>query len=264
MGFQRFSSSFINIRRHTAWVALLAGLMLPALAAASPDVVDIGAGEKIYTSFYMADVGGKKIPACQKCHGADAMGNDDIGTPRLASQVYAYLYKQMVDFATDRRTDDVMHKMNAIAKALTDQQRKDVAAYLHTLQAPYTGSNMDKLREEGVHIGDAARGQMIVTEGIPEENVPACQSCHGYRGHSAGMLFPAISGQNYVYLRHELKSFRHAALGKPGYGRANDYMGLMRAVAGKLSDRDIDDVAAYLTGANPPPPPNNPLDPGNG
>jgi cytochrome c553 len=263
MSFQQFSSAFINIKRHTAWAFLLAWLILPAHAKAGPDAVNVSAGEQIYTSFYMADVGNKKIPACQKCHGADAMGNDDIGTPRLASQVYAYLYKQMDDFATGRRQDDVMHKMNAIAKALSVQQRKDVAAYLHSLKAPYTGSNMDKLREEGLHIGDAARGQMIVTTGIPDENVPACQGCHGYRGHSAGMMFPAISGQDYVYLRHELKSFRHAALGKSGYGRTNDYMGQMRAVAGKLTDRDIDDVAAYLTGANPPPPPNNPNDPGN-
>ena len=63
-------------------------------------------------------------------------------------------------------------------------------------------------------------------------------------------------------LEHELAAFRNAALGKPN-GRTNDYMGQMRAVAGKLSNEDIEDVSAYLTGIKPPPPPDNPMDPRN-
>ena len=257
MGLQRIDTALTDLMRRTAWIAMLAWLILPTHAAAAPDTGGISAGEQIFISGL-----GDRVPACQKCHGADGMGSDDIGTPRLASQVYAYLFKQLTDFATDRRTDDVMHKMNDIAKAMTEQQRKDVAAYLHTLQAPYSGSDLGKLRKEGTRIGDAERGQSIVTAGIPDERVPACQGCHGYRGHSAGLLFPALSGQNYVYLTHELASFRRASRGDAA-GRTNDYMGAMRDVAGKLSDRDIADVAAFLTGVKPPPPPNNPLDPGN-
>lgn len=227
----------------------------PAMAVlANPG--EIITGKKIYNSGL-----GVRVPACQNCHGAHGLGSDDLGTPRLASQVYTYLFKELTDFATDKRTDDVMHQMNNIAKAMTEEQRKDVAAYLHTLQEPYIGSNLVKLKKKGVSTGDAARGSRIVNFGLPSENVAACQSCHGYKGHSAGLIFPAISGQNYVYLTHELKLFRRGAQGHKNHIRTNDYMGAMRAVAAKLSDRDIKDAATYLTGVKPPPPPSNPLDP---
>ena len=247
------------IGKRGAWIAmLLAWLALPVAAMAAPlTQADVDDGQQIFTTGL-----GKQVPPCLKCHGADGLGSDDIGTPRIASQVYTYLYKQMIDFATDRRTDTIMHKMNAIAKALTDQQRKDVSAYLHELKWPYTGSNLNKLSKDKMIVGDAARGANIVLYGLPDAGIPACQSCHGYKGHSAGQLFPALSGQRYGYLEHELAAFRNAALGKPN-GRTNDYMGQMRAVAGKLSNEDIEDVSAYLTGIKPPPPPDNPMDPRN-
>jgi cytochrome c553 len=239
-------------------MAMAACLALPLSAMAAPIIkVNVDAGQQIYMSGL-----GKQVPACQKCHGADALGSDDIGTPRLASQVFTYLYKQMTDFATGKRTDTIMHKMNAIAEAMSDQQRMDVSAYLHELQWPYTGSNLVHLRQEKTIIGDAARGATIVNYGISSEGVASCQSCHGYRGHSAGMMFPVLSGQNYIYLEHELAAFRRAAKGQPN-GRTNDYMGAMRAVAGRLTNQDIEDVSAYLTAVKPPPPPDNPMDPHN-
>jgi len=249
-----------KIGKRGAWIAMLfACLALPLSAAAAEAdpsaTVDVDAGQQIFTMGL-----GPSVPPCLKCHGADGLGNDDIGTPRVASQVYTYLYKQMIDFATDKRTDTIMHKMNAIAKAMTDQERRDVSAYLHEMKWPYVGSNLNKLSKGKMIIGDPARGRTIVLYGLSDAGIPACQSCHGYKGHSAGQLFPALSGQNYIYLEHELASFRRAAQGDPT-GRANDYMGQMRAVAGKLSNRDIEDVSAYLTGVKPPPPPDNPMDP---
>ena len=241
--------------KRRGWWVILAWLALPATAVAGGPVSgDIEAGRNIYM------VGqGSQVPACQSCHGPDGTGSDDIGTPRLASQVYAYLFKQLTDFATDRRTDDVMHQMNGIAHALSDRQRRNVATFIHSMQSPYTGSDLAQLRREGVTIGQAARGRRIVERGIPKRGVPACQACHGFHGRSAGRMYPKLSGQNYVYLRHELRSFRRGARGVKGEpGRANDFMGQMRQVAGKLTDRDIDDVATFLTQARPPTAPENP------
>ncbi len=238
---------------------LLTSLFLPLWLAAMPlDAAEHGnieAGKKIFT--YGVD---DRIPACQKCHGSDGMGLGavDIPTPRTASQIYTYLLKQLTDFATDRRTDDVMHQMNRIAKGLTEQQRKDVAAFLHAMKWPYKGSDLARLKQDGKKIGDPERGRKIVNFGIRERGIPACKVCHGYDGHGAGRLYPVLSGQNYLYLTHELRSFRHAAKGEQGYGRHNDFAGQMRNVAAKLSDQDILDAAAFLTGATPPPMPENP------
>ncbi len=247
-------------RSYAGWLAMLTYLVLPAPLHADESENSIDAGQKIFT--YGLD---DRIPACQKCHGANGLGLGafDIGTPRIASQVYAYLLKQLTDFATNKRIDTIMHQMNRIAKGLSKQQRKDVAAYLHTLKWPYKGSDLIQLGRDGVRIGDPVRGGKIIKAGIPARGVPPCQACHGYEGQSTGRLYPVLSGQNYLYLTHELISFRRGAQGASDHVRANDFMGQMRAVAVKLSDRDINDVAAFLTGAKPPPAPDNPLDPGS-
>jgi len=105
-------------RIHAGWLMMLASFILPSPLYAGEVENSINAGQKIFTY----GLGGKR-PACQKCHGPNALGlgSVDIATPRTASQVYTYLLKQLTDFATDRRTDDVMHQMNRIAKGLSEQ-----------------------------------------------------------------------------------------------------------------------------------------------
>ena len=242
-------------------VALLAWFAGPTAASAGEETIgDVNNGRIIFQNGK-----GDDVPACQGCHGVDGMGSDDVGTPRLAYQVDSYILKQLTDFSQDKRTDDTMYQMNDIAKALTKQERKDMAAYVHTLKTPFIGSNLDQLRRDGATVGKPHEGKMIVEYGAPDHGVPACKSCHGYHGRSAGRLFPAIGGQNYVYLKHELESFRNGANtsasdiangNKEDNARTNDYMGLMRGVAKNLTDEDIANVAAFLTLARPTAPGN--------
>lgn len=253
----------------TSFVAIAAWFVAPGVASASDEPLgNIDNGRKIYQNGK-----GDNVPACQGCHAEDGLGSDDVGTPRLAYQVDTYILKQLTDFANGRRTDDTMYQMNDIAKALSPQDRKDVAAYVHTLKTPYIGSNLDQLRRDGADVGDPSIGEMIVEYGAPDHNVPACKSCHGFNGRSAGRLYPAIGGQNFVYLKHELESLRrgyHAFktatptaaqfASKEDNVRANDPMGQMREVAGRLTDEDIKNVAAFLTLARPTTP-GNPLAP---
>lgn len=62
-----------------------------------------------------------------------------------------------------------------------------------------------------------------------------CQACHGLDGMAKLPDAPNLAGQNPVYLVKALQDFRSGA-------RKNDMMSL---VAGKLSDADIEDLAAY-------------------
>jgi len=248
-------------RSYMSLLAILAYLILPvSLYADESASNDIKAGQRIF-NFGLGD----KVPPCLKCHGANGLGLGavDIATPRIASQVYTYLLKQLTDFATNRRTDDIMHQMNGIAKALGKQQRKDVSAYLHSIKWSYSSKDLTQFGKNGVQIGDPVRGERIFKTGIAGKGVAACQVCHGYDGQGAGSLYPALSGQNYLYLTHELAAFRRAAQGASAHARANDFMGQMRAVAARLSDQDINDVSAFLTAAKPPPAPDNPHDPGS-
>ncbi len=224
----------------TGIVAVLA-LMLAASTPARAQgglFGDINNGRKIYTQGK-----GEDVPACATCHGADGLGSDDMGTPRLANQVFTYEMKQLEDFAHDRRTDNTLGVMNDIAKALTPQERRDVDTYVHSLKTPFLGSDLRALKAAGeVKVGDRSRGRMIVEYGA--DGIIACKSCHGFHARSAGRIFPMLAGQRYVYLLNQLHAWKDGS-------RANDPMGMMRAVARTLSEKDMQDVAAFLTGALP-------------
>lgn len=65
------------------------------------------------------------IPACAACHGANGEGNSAI--PRLAGQHADYLRKQLEDFRSLLRNNDVMH---ANTQEMTDSQIEAVVSYL--------------------------------------------------------------------------------------------------------------------------------------
>jgi len=225
-------------------VAVFAMMLIVSVPAQAENFLagDISNGRKIYIQGK-----GDDVPACQSCHGVDGMGNDDMGTPRLAHQVFAYELKQMTDFAADKRIDNTLNAMNDIAKALTPQERRDAITYVESLKTPFLGSDLRALKEAGdVEVGDRSRGAMIVEYGA--EGIISCKSCHGFHGRSAGRMFPMLTGQRYVYLLNQLKNWKNGTVAD---GRANDPRGMMRTVAKSLSDKDMRDVASFLTGALP-------------
>lgn len=235
----------------TAFIALAPLGAEASKAYMVPGNGDMANGEKIFKQ------GKGDVPACNSCHGEDGTGNDDMGTPRISGQHYAFLVKQLEDFAADRRTDTTMFVMNANAKGLTPQDRRDVSTYLSSQRVQFKGSDLEALKQAGVVVGESYKGRALVEygspvrdDGFPKElgskgpGVPACKSCHDYGGRGAPPVYPMIGKQRYVYLVNQLKKWRDGS-------RANDALGQMQAVARKLSDDDIHNAAAYLTGAHP-------------
>ena len=230
----RYLASMVSA---AAMVAVMLATSVSAQAVDLPDgwakMGNVANGRKIFTQGK-----GDAVPACASCHGDDGLGSDDMGTPRLADQVYTYEVKELDDFASGKRTDLTLQAMNDIAKNLTPQDRRDVSAYVHTLKSNFVGSNLRQLAANGTSVGDRSRGRMIVEFGL--DGIPACKSCHGFHGRSAGRMFPMIGGQRYVYLTNQLGYWRAKT-------RHNDPMQMMEKVAALLSDQDIKDVAAFLT-----------------
>ena len=64
-----------------------------------------------------------------------------------------------------------------------------------------------------------------------------CAACHGANGVSAAADFPKLAGQYNEYLIRALKDYKSGARKNP----------IMADQASKLSERDIDDVAAYFS-----------------
>ena len=223
----------------TAAVLMMAIVPSVVMAAAAPwpkGDGDLNNGKKIFTE------GKGTVPACNSCHGPEGLGDDNMGTPRIAGQFYTFLHKQLEDYASDKRTDTTMFIMNANAKGLTEQDRKDVATYLASLRkkGDTKTSNLEELKAAGIAVGLPHKGKSLVYWGGNDKGIPACYSCHGFNGMGAPPIFPMIGQQRYVYLVNQLKKWRDGS-------RTNDPKGAMQAVAKKMSDEDINNAAAYLT-----------------
>jgi len=178
---------------------------------------------------------GQKIAGqvCAACHAAD--GNSVAATnPKIAGQFAEYLHKQLVDFKPQEgkkpaRESAIMAPMVA---SLSDEDIQSLAAY-------YAGQ---KLRPAAALDKDlAALGQKIWRGGIAASNVPACSGCHGPAGAGIPAQYPRLSGQFAEYTAAQLKAFREGA-------RANDANGVMRGVAARMTEREIQAVAQYAAG----------------
>lgn len=67
------------------------------------------------------------------------------------------------------------------------------------------------------------------------EAAEVCSQCHGIRNPNAGAPFPPLAGRDVEYLKMALKQYRDKT-------RVSD---IMNAIAGSLSDRDINNIANY-------------------
>jgi cytochrome c553 len=209
-----------------------------AMAAESTVGINMSNGETIFNE------GKGDAAACQGCHGEKALGNDAMGAPRLANIGQGYIIKQLTEFAADKRTPDgAGAAMNGFAKALSEQDRRDVAGFLNTLDYEIDPSDLKGLAADGNKVGKPELGRLIVTQGV-KGKVPPCQDCHGFNGRDP--RFPAINQQKFVYLVNQLNNWRSDS-------RANDptvdKIGIMRGIAKKLTDDDIINIAAFLSTA---------------
>jgi len=68
-----------------------------------------------------------------------------------------------------------------------------------------------------------------------------CAQCHGIRSTSAEAPFPPLAGRDDEYLESALKQYRDKT-------RVSD---IMNNIAGSLSDRDINNIAAYYSRLKP-------------
>lgn len=239
------------MRRLTTLASILTGAIIAVSAVAQVQAAggghvkaSLANGESIFKQ------GKGNVPACMSCHGEDGMGIDSMETPRLSGQIVEFLVKQLEDFATDRRAGvGAGVVMNIFAKELTSEDRRDVAAYLSGLgrdaKTSATGSSdLKALAEAGVTVGDPALGLRLVNYGVSEREIPACRSCHDYNGRGVEPIYPMLGQQKYVYLVNQLMRWRDGS-------RNNDPLEQMQKVARNMTDEDIHNAAAFLTGASP-------------
>jgi len=185
------------------------------------------------TSAIAADFGepGKAQPIanqiCAACHGAD--GNSPLPmNPSLAGQHPEYLFKQLNEFKSGSRNNAVMMGMVAGVSA---EDMRNLAAY-YAAQKPSETAAKDKEL--------VAQGRKLFRGGNVATGVAACAGCHSPNGAGIPSQYPRLAGQHPEYVVAQLKAFRAGE-------RANDSNNMMRAVAGRLTDREIAALAEYLS-----------------
>ncbi|HEY0845456.1 MAG TPA: c-type cytochrome [Noviherbaspirillum sp.] len=177
--------------------------------------VDPAKGEAVYNSM-----------ACVGCHGA--AGNSMIPqNPSLAGQHAEYVVKQLAEFKSDVRANPIM---SGIAKGLSEEDMKNVAAYLAKQEAK-GGAAKNK---ETVEFG-----KKIYRAGIADKKVPACAGCHGPNGAGIPAQFARLAGQHQEYTVAQLTAFR---------GGARKNSDQMVTIAKRMSDDEIAAVADYIAG----------------
>lgn len=132
--------------------------------------------------------GAQLFAQCTACHGPDGAGEISGATPRIASQHYRVLAKQLVDFRYGKRWDFRMEGMADRHHLPAAQDIADVASYVSNLPLPSaSGVGSGEFVEEG---GRIYAGQ--------------CQSCHGATAEGTPEGVPRLAGQHYAYLMRQM------------------------------------------------------------
>lgn len=87
-----------------------------------------------------------------------------------------------------------------------------------------------------IALGSAAVAPVLAQDAAAgKEKSSACVECHGENGLSGNREWPNLAGQKYEYMVKHLRKFRDGIRTDP----------LMEPVARTLTDKDINDLAAY-------------------
>ncbi|MGI9306770.1 MAG: c-type cytochrome, partial [Gammaproteobacteria bacterium] len=194
------------------------GAVLGAAAAQDAPLVagDAAAGKTLYEG------------QCLVCHGVG--GASVVPTqPVLAGQYAEYTAAELKKFRDGTRVNAVMAPMGA---NLSDADIADLSAYL-AAQPPAIAGAAD--------MEMARRGEKLYRGGDLEANIPACAACHGPAGEGIPPRYPRLSGQ---YAEYTASSLREYASGAREAAEMN-------AVSAKLSEEQIEALAAYISGLAP-------------
>lgn len=160
---------------------------------------------------------------CAMCHGEKGEGLGD-GLPRLDIQSPAYLEAALKTFRDGTRQSGTMI---AVAHTLADADI-DTLARRYGLSLPHTTNAADE-------------GAVIARSGIPERDIPACDSCHG---SGARADYPRLAGQDATYLLTQLTLFMDY-----GAARGGPRAPIMAEAVKHLSPEEAETLAIFYSTA---------------
>lgn len=203
----------------TVWVAFSA-----VAARASEESVDRATKFALSLDAHPDRGGAQFARYCMRCHGPQAQGNAARAIPALAAQRFAYLVRQLADFAGGERDSDTMHRVVSQQEMRAPQTWVDIASFLNRL--PRSGRAQSG---EGARL---ALGRAIFRE--------QCASCHAGDAHGDDDGFvPSLRDQHYTYLLGQMH--------KLGQGFRHNVDENLGRFLGNFADEDMRATADYLS-----------------
>ena len=181
----------------------------------------------------------QRIAKCLACHGDYAGGDIDFGpdvrfgTPELHGMTEQYIKDSLNAYQTGTRK----HKEMSVISAMLDEETVDFMARSF---AAFSIPPMKPARELAALAEQDAlflQGQTIARQGIAQQGVPACVSCHGPLGEG-GAAGPRLAGQNVMYIESQFRAFADGS-------RQTALSAVMQPVVAGLNTDAIKAVAHY-------------------
>ncbi|MCC6509880.1 MAG: c-type cytochrome [Pirellulaceae bacterium] len=174
---------------------------------------------------------------CVACHGIDGEGR--MAFPRLAGQSLKYLRASLIAYQTGQRYSGMM---GSAAASLSEKEIEVAAQYYAAFATPDL-QQAEALTTDApagtARIGTASAGAAIARQGLPSQKVGACVECHGPNSREQTDSYPQLAGQRADYLVQQLHLLREKKRG------GTRYLSIMEEIADKLTDQQIQDVAAF-------------------
>jgi cytochrome c553 len=165
----------------------------------------------------------QKAQVCVACHGAG--GNPaDPSMPSIAGQSAQFIATQLYFFREGNRKDP---QMSPLAAGLSNAEMNELAGYF-SKQRPASAPGR-------VSPEDLSEGGRLAEQ-------HHCVQCHGAKLLGLQHI-PRLAGQQSAYLKTQLRAIKART-------RA-DLDGTMTSAAQPLSEKDIEVLAAYLSGLDP-------------
>lgn len=170
---------------------------------------------------------------CVVCHGANAMGSQDTGAPRLAGQKETYLNDQLLNFVVGSRglheSNDRARQMRDAVAHLSKDQMKELSRYLSGLSR--TAMAME------VTNGDIEAGEAIY--------MGSCATCHGDRGRGTdSVMMPDLVILSDWYFKRQIEAYK---TGERGGSEESTRAQYMAGMAHDLSsDEELSDLIIFL------------------
>ena len=183
------------------------------------------------------EAGKQKAITCSACHGPEGNSVNPLW-PNIAGQSASYIVTQVTAFrdgasdpAKAQRYDALMSPQSL---ALSDQDIRDLAVYFESLPAP---------AQAVANPSTISRAEALYRGGNLQNGTAACLACHGPTGRgNPAANYPALRGQHAVSPAPPLNDYADGTRTSDGKTR------IMRDIAARLSQEDIDALASYVQG----------------